>query len=89
MGRLFGTDGVRGTYGRDLTPELAFALGRAAAMVLRRRSAGPLSIVVGRDTRASGEPLQQALVEGILAAGGDAGLENHVRHRRDGLRCVN
>ena len=74
MGRLFGTDGVRGTYGRDLTPELAFALGRAAAVVLRRRSAGPLSIVVGRDTRASGEPLQQALVEGILAAGGDAVL---------------
>jgi phosphoglucosamine mutase len=74
MGRLFGTDGVRGTYGRDLTPELAFALGRAAAMVLRRRSAGPLSIVLGRDTRASGEPLQQALVEGILAAGGAAVL---------------
>jgi phosphoglucosamine mutase len=74
MGRLFGTDGVRGTYGRDLTPELAFALGRAAAVVLRRRSAGPLSIVVGRDTRASGEPLQRALVEGILTAGADAVL---------------
>jgi phosphoglucosamine mutase len=74
MGRLFGTDGVRGTYGRDLTPELAFALGRAAAVVLRRRSAGPLSIVVGRDTRASGEPLQQALVDGILRAGADAVL---------------
>jgi phosphoglucosamine mutase len=74
MGRLFGTDGVRGTYGRDLTPELAFALGGAAAVVLRRRSAGPLSIVVGRDTRASGEPLQQALVEGILGAGADAVL---------------
>jgi phosphoglucosamine mutase len=74
MGRLFGTDGVRGTYGRDLTPELAFALGRAAAVVLRRRPHGPLSIVVGRDTRASGEPLQQALVEGILGAGADAVL---------------
>jgi phosphoglucosamine mutase len=74
MGRLFGTDGVRGTYGRDLTPEVAFALGRAAAVVLRRRSAGPLSIVVGRDTRASGEPLQEALVEGILGAGADAVL---------------
>jgi phosphoglucosamine mutase len=74
MGRLFGTDGVRGTYGRDLTPELAFALGRAAAVVLRRRSTGPLSIVVGRDTRASGEPLQGALVEGILTAGADAVL---------------
>jgi phosphoglucosamine mutase len=74
MGRLFGTDGVRGAYGRDLTPELAFALGRAAAVVLRRRSAGPLSIVVGRDTRASGEPLQRALVEGILTAGADAVL---------------
>jgi phosphoglucosamine mutase len=74
MARLFGTDGVRGTYGRDLTPALAFALGRAAAEVLRRRSAGPLSIVVGRDTRASGEPLQRALVDGILTAGADAVL---------------
>jgi phosphoglucosamine mutase len=74
MGRLFGTDGVRGVYGRDLTAELAFGLGRAAAVVLHRHSTGPLAIVVGRDTRASGEPLQGALVEGILAAGADAVL---------------
>jgi phosphoglucosamine mutase len=74
MGRLFGTDGVRGVYGRDLTPELAFGLGRAAAVVLRPQAAGRLSIVVGRDTRASGEPLERGLVEGILAAGADAVL---------------
>ena len=74
MGRLFGTDGVRGVYGRDLTTELAFGLGRAAAVVLHRGSTAPLSIVVGRDTRASGEPLQRALVEGILAAGADTVL---------------
>jgi phosphoglucosamine mutase len=78
MGRLFGTDGIRGTYGRDLTLELAFGLGRAAAVVLRRESAGPLSFVVGRDTRVSGEPLQRALVEGILTAGANALLEGVV-----------
>ncbi len=72
MGRLFGTDGVRGVFGRDLTTELAYGLGRAAVEVLRRHEPHPLSIVVGRDTRASGEPLEQALVEGMRAAGADA-----------------
>jgi phosphoglucosamine mutase len=57
MGRLFGTDGVRGTYGEDLTTDLAFALGRAGVTVLRRYEPGQLSLVVGRDTRASGEPV--------------------------------
>ena len=68
MGRLFGTDGVRGVAGSDLTAELAFALGRAAALVLRDRD-GP-TFVVGRDTRASGEWLEDALVRGIRAGGG-------------------
>jgi phosphoglucosamine mutase len=71
MGRLFGTDGVRGAYGRDLTAELAHGLGRAAPEVLRRHGARPLSIVVGRDTRASGQPLESALVDGLLSAGAD------------------
>jgi phosphoglucosamine mutase len=67
--RLFGTDGVRGPVGEFLTPELAFALGRAAAEV-----SGPASpqVLVVRDTRVSGEMLESALCAGIAAAGGQA-----------------
>ncbi|GIV00071.1 MAG: phosphoglucosamine mutase [Actinomycetota bacterium] len=71
MGRLFGTDGVRGVYGRDLTDELAFALGRAVVAVLARTEPYRPVLVIGRDTRASGEPLERALAEGIRAAGAD------------------
>ncbi len=72
MGRLFGTDGVRGRAGTDLTRELAFGLGRAAVVVLGRHGAGRPTFLIGRDTRDSGEWLQAALVEGICSAGGDA-----------------
>src|SRR4249920_1541110 len=72
MGRLFGTDGVRGLAGTELTQELAFGLGRAAVEVLGRHGAGHPTFVVGRDPRASGEWLEDALVEGIRTAGGDA-----------------
>ena len=66
--KLFGTDGVRGRAGVDLTPDLARDLGAAAA-----RFAGPgASVVIGRDTRESGPMLEQALTEGIVAAGGIA-----------------
>ncbi|MFB3738614.1 MAG: phosphoglucosamine mutase [Candidatus Velamenicoccus archaeovorus] len=71
MGRLFGTDGVRGVFGVDLTTDLARDLGRAAVAVLRDRSDEPLTLVVGRDTRASGVPLEASLVEGITSAGAD------------------
>jgi len=71
MGQLFGTDGVRGVYGRDLTDDLAFALGRAAVVVLARYEHHQPTLVIGRDTRASGEPLERALAEGIRAAGAD------------------
>lgn len=74
MGRLFGTDGVRGEFGRDLTVDLARDLGRAAVPVLRRHEHERPRFVIGRDTRASGEPLEAALVEGITAAGGDVML---------------
>ena len=69
MGRLFGTDGIRGVAGTELTRELATGLGRAAVVVLGRHGTGAPTIVVGRDTRRSGEWLEDALVEGILAAG--------------------
>ena len=72
MGRLFGTDGVRGRAGTELTAELATGLGRAAVQVLGRHGEGRPAVVVGRDPRTSGQWLQESLVEGIVAGGGDA-----------------
>ena len=70
MARLFGTDGVRGVANQDLTPELAFALGRVGTYVLAEATNRP-QFVVGRDTRLSGDMLEAALTAGILSAGGD------------------
>jgi phosphoglucosamine mutase len=71
MGRLFGTDGIRGVAGRDLTGELAYELGAAAVDVLGRHRGGEHPVVVvGRDTRASGDFLEAALAAGICSAGG-------------------
>ncbi|HUR72849.1 MAG TPA: phosphoglucosamine mutase [Sporichthya sp.] len=73
MGRLFGTDGVRGVANRDLSAELAMDLSAAAARVLsahRTGSGRPLA-VVGRDPRASGEFLEAAVVAGLASAGAD------------------
>jgi len=71
VGRLFGTDGVRGTYGQDLTDDIARGLGHAAAAVLGRDHPKP-QLLIGRDTRASGPALERALAAGIAAAGGEA-----------------
>lgn len=71
MRRLFGTDGVRGVANRDLTPELAFKLGKAAAHVLLN---GNGRMLVGRDTRISGTMLEAALVAGVTATGVDVEL---------------
>ncbi|MGX6602800.1 phosphoglucosamine mutase [Micromonosporaceae bacterium Da 78-11] len=70
MGRLFGTDGVRGLANGDLTPELALAVAVAAARVLVESDSShqPLAIV-GRDPRASGEMLEAAVVAGLTSAG--------------------
>jgi phosphoglucosamine mutase len=70
MARLFGTDGVRGIANAELMPELAFKLGEAAGHFLGERGRG--RIVVGRDTRRSGEMLEAALVAGICSGGADA-----------------
>jgi phosphoglucosamine mutase len=70
MTRLFGTDGVRGIANAELTPELAFKLGEAAGHFLGNKGRG--RIVVGRDTRRSGEMLEAALVAGLCAGGADA-----------------
>ncbi|MBA2476541.1 MAG: phosphoglucosamine mutase [Actinobacteria bacterium] len=67
--RYFGTDGVRGLVGHDLTPELVERLGRAAALW-----AGGGRVLVGRDTRGSGPELEAALARGIVSVGADAVL---------------
>ncbi len=71
MGRFFGTDGVRGVANADLTPELAFAIGRAGATVLAHSSDRHLPVIVGRDTRLSGTMLEAAIVAGITSVGRD------------------
>ncbi|MDO9485011.1 MAG: phosphoglucosamine mutase [Actinomycetota bacterium] len=77
MGRLFGTDGVRGLANRDLTAELALDLGVAAAHVLCESSSNigrrPHAIV-GRDSRISGHFLESAIVAGLASAGVDVTL---------------
>jgi phosphomannomutase len=70
MGVMFGTDGVRGVANRDLSPETAFKLGRAGAHILTRLCANT-RIVIGKDTRISGDMLEAAMVAGICSAGVD------------------
>ncbi len=70
MGRLFGTDGVRGVANKALTPELAFNLGKAGTYVLKKENKRPV-ILIGKDTRVSGDMLESALAAGILAVGGN------------------
>ncbi|KWX25912.1 phosphoglucosamine mutase [Mycolicibacterium wolinskyi] len=73
MARLFGTDGVRGVANRDLTAELALALGSAAARRLGNAAGhGRRVAVVGRDPRASGEMLEAAVIAGLTSEGVDA-----------------
>ncbi len=72
MPRIFGTDGVRGVANGDLTPELAFAIGRAGAAVLTAAGDANKPIVVGRDTRLSGTMLEAAVVAGITSTGRDS-----------------
>ena len=71
MGRLFGTDGVRGVANTELTPELAVGMGRAVTRTLREEGVVRPAIAVGRDPRASGDMLESALSAGITSAGGD------------------
>jgi phosphoglucosamine mutase len=73
LGKLFGTDGIRGVANRDLTPELAFKIGRITAWMLGKEVDCPL-FVIGRDTRLSGPMLEGSLTAGITSAGGDVRL---------------
>lgn len=69
MGKYFGTDGVRGEANVELTPELAFKLGRFGGYVLSQHEEGTPLVFVGRDTRISGEMLEHALIAGLLSVG--------------------
>jgi phosphoglucosamine mutase len=72
MGRLFGTDGVRGRANQELTPELALSVAAAAARVLIEHDGSHRPVaVVGRDPRASGEMLEAAVAAGLTSAGAD------------------
>ena len=72
MNNLFGTDGVRGRVGQTLTPELAYRLGRAAGTVLAADAQGDhRTVVIGRDSRLSGQMLEAALTAGLTATGMD------------------
>lgn len=71
MSRIFGTDGVRGIANSELTVELAYKLGKAGAYVLTNTLHRP-KILVGMDTRISGDMLESALVAGILSSGAEA-----------------
>ncbi|MCL1823337.1 MAG: phosphoglucosamine mutase [Oscillospiraceae bacterium] len=76
MGRLFGTDGVRGVAITELTCELAMNIGRAAALVLSKHGKGGKkpNILIGKDTRISSDTLEAALIAGITSVGADVEL---------------
>ena len=69
MGKLFGTDGIRGIANKDLTPELAFKVGRAGAYILAKENHG--KVIIGKDTRASGDMLEAAITAGFCSMGLD------------------
>lgn len=74
MGRLFGTDGARGVANTELTAELAMNIGRAAAMVLVNDEVKHPTILIGKDTRLSGDMLEGALIAGLCSVGANVKL---------------
>lgn len=71
MGKYFGTDGVRGIANKELTPELAFKVGRYGGYVLTKHHEERPKVLIGRDTRISGHMLEGALVAGLLSIGAE------------------
>ena len=70
MGRLFGTDGIRGVVGETLTAELAYRVGQAITIVLTKQKGSAPTITIGKDTRISSDMLESALMAGICSMGG-------------------
>jgi phosphoglucosamine mutase len=74
MGKLFGTDGVRGIANKELTPDLAYKLGYAGAIILTGDTSHKPKVLIGCDTRISCAMLEAALTAGICSAGADVYL---------------
>lgn len=72
MGKLFGTDGIRGIANETLTCELAYRVGQAAALVLKKAKGETPTVVIGKDTRISSDMLENALLAGLCACGCNA-----------------
>ena len=71
MGKLFGTDGIRGVVGENLTADMAFRVGQAIAAVLEEEKGSRPTVVIGKDTRISSDMLESAMMAGICSVGGD------------------
>ena len=69
MGKLFGTDGIRGVVGETLTAELAYRVGQAITIVLTEQKGSAPTITIGKDTRISSDMLEGALIAGLTASG--------------------
>lgn len=69
MGKYFGTDGVRGVANIELSPELAYKIGRASAYVLNKENQENITVIVGMDTRISGDMLEASLISGMCSVG--------------------
>ena len=86
MGKLFGTDGIRGIVGENLTVELAFHVGQAVAAVLTGGGEGASPpLPSGKDTRISSDMLEAALMAGICSVGGDVMPPWHHSHTGGGV----
>lgn len=69
MGKLFGTDGIRGIANVDLTCELVMKVGRAAATILFKDKESPATVLIGKDTRVSSDMIESALISGLCSVG--------------------
>jgi len=78
MGKLFGTDGIRGVANKELTCDLAFRAGQALAMVLTGELRHKAKIYIGKDTRISSDMLECALAAGISSVGAEVGLLGYI-----------
>ena len=74
MGRIFGTDGARGVANTEISCDLAMDIGRALAMVLTEKSDKRPRVLIGRDTRISGDMLESAVAAGLCSVGANAEL---------------
>ena len=71
MGKLFGTDGIRGVVGENLTADMAFRVGQAVGTVLMEDKGSRPTVVIGKDTRISSDMLESALMAGLCSVGSD------------------